>query len=111
LKYWRLEPYAGFGSDAHSFDGTLRWQNPESPAGYLAGSKRETIAANPAEERFFVGLRLMDGIHPSAEEWQRFDVPIRRFVDAGLLETQGSALRLTSRGVLLSNEIFQEFLT
>ena len=111
LKYWRLEPYAGFGADAHSFDGTLRWQNPESPAGYIAGPKRETIPANTAEERFFVGLRLMDGIHPSAEEWRRFDGTIRRFVDAGLLETRGGALRLTSRGVLVSNEIFQEFLT
>jgi len=111
LKYWRLEPYIGFGADAHSFDGTVRWQNPESPAEYLAGAERETVAAHPAEERFFVGLRLMDGIHPSPEEWRRFDAPIRRFVDAGLLEAHGPTLRLTGRGVLLSNEIFQEFLT
>src|SRR5437868_2354623 len=27
LKYWRLEPYLGFGVDAHSFDGSLRFQN------------------------------------------------------------------------------------
>ena len=24
LKYWRMEPYTGFGSDAHSFDGCER---------------------------------------------------------------------------------------
>src|ERR1035438_3623375 len=30
LKYWKLEPYAGFGADAHSFDGRTRHQNPES---------------------------------------------------------------------------------
>jgi len=30
LKYWRREPYLGFGADAHSFDGAWRWQNPES---------------------------------------------------------------------------------
>ena len=71
----------------------------------------EAIAANPAEERFFVGLRLMDGIRPTVDEWRRFDVPIRRFVDAGLLETSDDMLRLTNRGVLVSNEIFQEFLT
>ena len=47
----------------------------------------------------------------SLPEWRRFDVPIRRFLDAGLLETSDDTLRLTSRGVLLSNEIFQEFLT
>ncbi len=28
LKYWKLEPYAGFGADAHSFDGRTRTQNP-----------------------------------------------------------------------------------
>ena len=36
--------------------------------------------------------------------------PIRRFVDAGLLETSDGMLRLTNRGVMLSNEVFQEFL-
>src|SRR5271154_5010533 len=36
LKYWKLEPYAGFGADAHSFDGVLRGQNIESPSDYVA---------------------------------------------------------------------------
>ena len=63
------------------------------------------------EEKFFVGLRLTRGIRPNREEWRRFDAPIRRFLDEGLLETRGETLRLTSRGVLLSNEVFQEFLS
>jgi oxygen-independent coproporphyrinogen-3 oxidase len=58
-----------------------------------------------------VGLRLMEGIRPTAEEWARFDRPIRRFVEAGLVESAAGVLRLTGRGVLLSNEVFQEFLT
>jgi oxygen-independent coproporphyrinogen III oxidase len=111
LKYWRLQPYAGFGADAHSFDGAMRSQNVESPEEYVArGEPVAPTAANLAEERFFVGLRLMDGIRPSPEEWRRFDVPIRRFVGEGLLETSGDMLRLTSRGVMLSNEVFQEFI-
>ena len=32
-------------------------------------------------------------------------------LDAGLLETEDGILRLTNRGVLLSNEVFQEFLS
>ena len=40
LKYWKLEPYVGFGADAHSFDGRMRRQNPESAAGYLAWDSR-----------------------------------------------------------------------
>jgi len=62
-------------------------------------------------ERFFVGLRLMAGSRPSPGEWHLFQQAIRRFVDAGLLETKDGVLRLTSRGMLLSNEVFQEFLT
>jgi oxygen-independent coproporphyrinogen-3 oxidase len=112
LKYWQLEPYIGFGADAHSFDGTRRWQNVESPADYAArGKKLDPMEANLTEEKFFVGLRLTRGIRPSREEWQRFEAPIRRFVGEGLLETHGDTLRLTNRGVLLSNEVFQEFLT
>jgi oxygen-independent coproporphyrinogen III oxidase len=111
LKYWKLEPYVGFGADAHSFDGRMRWQNPESVTEYLqAYGHGEPSAAHLAEERFFVGLRLTAGIRPQPEEWRRFAEPIHRFVDAGLLETDGAILRLTNRGVMLSNEVFQEFL-
>jgi oxygen-independent coproporphyrinogen-3 oxidase len=113
LKYWKLEPFAGFGADAHSFDGRVRRQNPESVEDYLRPRQAEGLPhiAHLADERFFVGLRLMAGIRPAPEEWRRFEQPIRRFLDAGLLETEGGVLRLTGRGVLLSNEVFQEFLT
>jgi oxygen-independent coproporphyrinogen-3 oxidase len=129
LKYWKLEPYVGFGADAHSFDGCTRTQNPETVEEYVGRPPRSAIDAlvglrpmagqgagrglgGPPDnaERFFVGLRLMEGIRPQAAEWQRFAEPIRRFVEAGLLETEDGALRLTDRGVLLSNEVFQEFI-
>jgi oxygen-independent coproporphyrinogen-3 oxidase len=110
LKYWKLEPYAGFGADAHSFDGITRRQNPESVREYIAGGPSESTPAHPDEERFFVGLRLTAGVRPEAEEWRRFAAPIQRFLKAGLLETEDGVLRLTGRGVLLSNEVFQEFL-
>jgi oxygen-independent coproporphyrinogen-3 oxidase len=112
LKYWLLEPYIGFGADAHSFDGGMRWSNAESPEEYVASPRaEETGQAACPTERFFVGLRLTGGIRPEPAEWQRFREPIQRFLDAGLLETDGGNLRLTSRGILLSNEVFQEFLT
>jgi oxygen-independent coproporphyrinogen-3 oxidase len=111
MKYWLLEPYAGFGSDAHSFDGRLRWQNPESVNEYLGAWQPVSVERDPLEERFFVGLRLTQGIRPEPREWECFGEPIRRFIAQGLLETDGDVLRLTSRGVMLSNEVFQEFLT
>lgn len=111
LKYWKLEPYAGFGADAHSFDGYVRRQNPESVREYIDGRPSESTPARPEEERFFVGLRLASGIRPETGDWLRFAAPIQRFLDAGLLETEDGVLRLTGRGVLLSNEVFQEFVS
>jgi oxygen-independent coproporphyrinogen-3 oxidase len=111
LKYWKLEPYVGFGADAHSFDGHTRRQNPQSVKEYLKGGPAESVPAHVDEERFFVGLRLTAGVRPLPEEWRRFEAPIRRFLNEGLLETEDGMLRLTGRGVLLSNEVFQEFIT
>jgi oxygen-independent coproporphyrinogen-3 oxidase len=154
LKYWKLEPYVGFGADAHSFDGRMRSQNPTSVEEYVSdfvgqpiesrtddrfmssvnrppeeyvgqaiqpaiplssgikpGASPAALEAALAEEHFFVGLRLTEGIRPAPAEWQRFAGPIRRFLDDGLLETAGGVLRLTNRGIMLSNEVFQEFLT
>ena len=45
----------------------------------------------PREERFFVGLRLTRGIQPRAEEWVKYEQPIRRFIDEGLLAREGTA--------------------
>jgi oxygen-independent coproporphyrinogen-3 oxidase len=105
LKYWRREPYLGFGADAHSFDGTMRWQNPESAAEYVAGFPGpERVPADPKAERFFLGLRLREGV-PGGE----FPEVIDRFEREGLLERSHGRVRLTARGVLLSNEVFAEF--
>ena len=63
LKYWKREPYLGFGADAHSFDGVMRWQNPEAAADYVAAPAAiERIAADPLSESFFLGLRLREGV-------------------------------------------------
>ena len=117
LKYWKMEPYVGFGADAHSFDGHARSQNRETVEEYLkqplaCGRYDGACDCEGAEmsEKFFLGLRLTEGIRPSAEEWQRYAEPIRRFLACGLLAVSAGVLRLTPRGILLSNEVFQEFL-
>jgi oxygen-independent coproporphyrinogen-3 oxidase len=38
-----------------------------------------------------------------------FDEAIERHLKNGLLERSGGRLRLTTRGVMLSNEVFAEF--
>jgi oxygen-independent coproporphyrinogen-3 oxidase len=109
LKYWHRDPYLGFGADAHSLDAERRWQNPESASDYVAQrhALRAKSLADPVSERFFLGLRLTEGI---AEPWEPFSETIRHFIRAGLLEQSGSRVRLTPRGVMVSNEVFQQFI-
>ena len=110
LKYWLLEPYVGFGLDAHSFDGRHRSSNADMLDAYFNAEKPPSTTTDLSEEHFFVGLRLLDGIEPTAVEWSRFAKPIAKWESAGMLERAGSRLRLTPPAVLVSNEIFQEFL-
>jgi oxygen-independent coproporphyrinogen-3 oxidase len=115
LKYWRREPYAGFGADAHSFDGVSRWQNVGSAQDYVGRSERgestrcAESAPDPGEEKFFVGLRLSEGVHADEADWLRFGSAFEYFLSTGVLERANGNLRLTPRGVMVSNEVFQEF--
>ena len=108
LKYWRREPYLGFGADAHSFDGALRWQNPETAAEYVSGFPAPArVLADARGERWFLGLRLREGVALYARG--DFADVVERLVHDGLAERSGSRVRLTNRGILVSNEIFTEF--
>ncbi len=111
LKYWRREPYLGFGSDAHSFDGATRWQNAETAAEYVdrhAGGLSPAVERTSAQsgEQFFLGLRLNEGVEA---DWSAFAPAVKQFIEDGLLERNGNRLRLTPRGIMLSNEVFAEF--
>ncbi len=112
LKYWRLEPYAGFGLDAHSHLLGRRFSSSDDMAAYLAdpNAKASDIEADSGEEHFFVGLRLDAGIEPTPEEWARFACPIEKWTKAGMLLRVGQRLLLSKAGVLVSNEIFEDFL-
>ena len=69
------------------------------------------------EESFFLGLRLNRGVDLeqlrtefSAEAVAAFEPAIEDCERDGLLEKKDTAVRLTSRGRLLSNEVFARFL-
>ena len=70
LKYWRLEPYVGFGADAHSFDGRMRRQNAEQAESYVEAIERgepACVAETAANARRRAILRgaAVDGGHSS----------------------------------------------
>ncbi len=120
LKYWRMQPYIGFGVDAHSFDGSRRWSNVSSVPEYLDRSRQgESVRASIetlderrlAEDCFITGLRQISGFEPSARDIRFFQEPLRRMLDRGLLRNDRGRLALTKTGLLFSNEIFAEFLS
>ena len=113
LKYWHREPYLGFGADAHSFVSGRRWFNTESAEEYVRLSpyaRAGESLSNDAEEKFFVGLRLSQGIEINTADLEKHADAISRLVKHDLLEHSGSYLRLTPRGVMVSNGVLQEFL-
>ena len=65
---------------------------------------------DPGEEKFFVGLRLSEGVHADEADWRRFGPALEHFLSCGLLERTNGNLRLSPRGIMVSNEVFQEFL-
>jgi oxygen-independent coproporphyrinogen-3 oxidase len=122
LKYWRREPYLGFGAGAHSFDGRARWANVHDPAAYVAAIERrelpteqhELVTPKQAlEEELFLGLRQLDGIDVERIE-KEYGVSLRERLEglreAGLLKIEGARVRLAPSRLTVSNEVFVELL-
>jgi putative oxygen-independent coproporphyrinogen III oxidase len=122
LKYWRREPYLGFGAGAHSFDGKTRWANAHDPAAYVAAIEHglspkeqiEPVTEEAAlEEELFLGLRQLAGIDLARIEAQynvRLGPRLEPLRDAGLIEIEGSRLRLAPSRLTISNEVFVELM-
>lgn len=125
-KYWERKPYIGLGAAAHSHIGMLRFSNPNGLDEYI------NIAKFPPSERrekdiltekdtmsefMFLGLRKMCGVSQKQfyESFGKrmtevFSEPIQKYCQLNLLEWQGDNLRLTARGIDVSNNVFCEFL-
>lgn len=125
LKYWTRQPYLGFGVDAHSMlhdmnGGAVRFANSDSLEEYVAASPpiRTLVSRQSSiEETFFLGLRLARGVDLrkvsvefGLEAVRGYSNTIADLVAGALLEHQEDTLRLTARGRLLSNEVFERFI-
>jgi oxygen-independent coproporphyrinogen-3 oxidase len=137
LKYWRREPYLGFGAGAHSFDGRSRWANAHDPAAYVAAIEagrlpieqlEEVTPKQALDEELFLGLRQLEGIDLAEIEARYAGERARsggaalerreaqyngslgeRIEDLcaqGLLEREGSRVRLAPARLTVSNEVF-----
>jgi oxygen-independent coproporphyrinogen III oxidase len=128
LKYWTRQPYLGFGVDAHSMlwsthgeYESVRFSTPDSLDAYIANAPLQRTAVpwrSALEETFFLGLRLREGLNLK-NVWAKFGNSVvnqlspilAELASAGLLDLDGDCIRLTSKGRLLSNEVFERFLT
>jgi oxygen-independent coproporphyrinogen-3 oxidase len=129
LRYWQRLPYLGFGVDAHSMVPTPTRTEPnravriaasDSLDGLVAGASPECVVVSEQqaiEETYFLGLRMNRGVELLAikEEFgidavDKYREAIAGLVSDGLLTLEEGWLRLTARGRLLSNEVFEAFL-
>ncbi|HUO27523.1 MAG TPA: radical SAM family heme chaperone HemW [Candidatus Aquilonibacter sp.] len=141
LKYWTRQPYLGFGVDAHSMlpatnekshdrearclshcgNRAVRFSTPDSLELYMAETSPSlTLIDDHAalEESFFLGLRLTRGLdlHQIAAQFgegaiENLSATIAEFVENGLLVRDDHRICLSAGGRLLSNEVFQRFIS
>ena len=135
LKYWERQPYLGFGVDAHSmlpsassnFD-AVRLAAPDFLPVYLSAydeaaqiprlNRNEVSFSQAWEETFFLGLRLNAGVDLreiarcfgdlQAEHAREV---LQELVEPRLIEMRGDRACLTAAGRLVSNEVFEKFVS
>ncbi len=121
-KYWRRQPYLGFGAGAHSFNGRQRWANGHDPATYVAALRRGWLPMEPLEEigrqqaleeTIFLGLRQREGIDLAALEAEyhvSFADAVHRLRSAELVIFAQGRLRLTPAALTTANTVLVELL-
>jgi oxygen-independent coproporphyrinogen-3 oxidase len=127
--YWRRDGYLGLGAGAHSFlrkGYGVRFGNPahlDAYAGAIAQGRlphkdEQPLTRQDAMAEFmFLGLRMADGIDSNGFRHEfgvgleeTFGKEVSKLATLGLLETTSDRVRLTRRGMLLSNQVFAHFL-
>jgi len=119
--YWERRPYEAVGPGAHAFDGTTRRWNAARLEGYLAaltpadgstptlppGDSESVDAETAASERVILGLRLDTGVPFAATKEPPLADAFGWALTAELVNvTPDDRVVLTTRGRLLSNELF-----
>ncbi len=126
LGYWNRTQYLGIGLGASSLIADTRYHLCTDLTSYIERIEsgedlREEIEVLTKEEMMeefmFLGLRKMQGVSRTRFE-HCFGNPIEevygdalnKLTEEGLLEIEGDHIRLTKRGIDVSNSVFCEFL-
>lgn len=126
LVYWNLEQYIGCGPAASSYVYETRYKNEEDIETYIrkinennsaVAEKYKNSIKDDMEEFMFMGLRKIEGI--SEEEfYDRFQESIDsvyknivdKYTDSGLLIRESGRIRLSARGIEISNQVMCDFI-
>ncbi len=120
LAYWHRRTYEAVGPGAHAFDGATRRWNAARLDAYIAaltpadgspphlppGGSETIDRATAAEEAIVLGLRTDLGIAHSMASQPQFAEAFTWAETNGLIDRTGDRVTLTTRGRLLSNELF-----
>ena len=125
ISYWDRVPYLGFGAGASSFFEDERYKNMTNLKEYTKKAGKEDIreeitklSLNDAMSEFmFLGLRKTEGI--SKTKFMNnftfcvediFGKTIKKYINNKLLIDNGEFLRLSDRGLDISNYVISDFL-
>lgn len=123
---WRMQEWIGLGPSAASQHDGWRGANPSDLAQWHAGLGRgeraatDRVALTPAllaEDALIFGLRMNDGVDlvpwqqraPDAP-WPAVEDVLATLAAGGLLEREGSVVRLTTRGRLVADSVGAEIM-
>jgi oxygen-independent coproporphyrinogen III oxidase len=123
--YWKRVNYLGVGPSAHSFIGKLRFWNISNNKKYVEGilsnkniSEYEELSAeNEFNEYLMTGLRTRQGVdlkylqsNFGETKSEHFDKSIKTYIKDGLAEDNTGFVRLTVRGMFLSDRIISDLM-
>ncbi|WP_243383883.1 coproporphyrinogen-III oxidase family protein [Geothrix alkalitolerans] len=123
-RYWERRPYLGLGPSAASQMGAFRWTETSVIPAWTQGRGRldfqELGAAEALAEIPLLGLRLHRGVDWGALRQKAGDLNLRPLADGwearlralameGLTVWEGDRVRLSPRGMLMSNGILEMF--
>ena len=118
--YWHRLNYLGLGAAAASCIENKRFKNVEAEyfsEPLLAREVEELSREQVLAEAVFLQLRMSDGIdikefnrRYAVNLLQKYDCEIEKLISYGLLENKHGVLKLTKKGIPLSNEVFLHFL-
>ncbi|WP_144532444.1 radical SAM family heme chaperone HemW [Bacillus pumilus] len=126
LTYWSNEDYFGFGAGAHGYVDGIRNVNAGPVKHYLElieqtgfpyKETHQVTKAEQIEEEMFLGLRKIEGVKSAdfqakygASPEALFPSVLEELEEKGLIVKDDIGIRLTRKGKLLGNEVFQAFL-